>query len=141
MRIVKTSAIVLCITHILLGFSIAQAAPPNWQGSSPPAGAIPKNTLAPTPQRFELQCPSAYSGIKGELLPTYWEPIDKGQPANLIKSQVQDQYLYCVYQIPSSGREIHASVRRLIPEGYSCASDGAGRFECREGNTQNAPRR
>jgi|GEM_PF-4605828 len=141
MRIVEILTIVLCLTWISLGFSLAWAGPPSWRGSNPSAGASPGSPLTTTPQRFELQCPSAYTGIKGELLPTYWEPVDKGQRADFLKSQIQDQYLYCVYQVSSSSREIHASVRRLIPGGYSCASDGAGRFECREGNTQNTPRR
>ncbi|MDF1525180.1 MAG: hypothetical protein RRA15_13485 [bacterium] len=139
MRILNTSVIVLCFTQILLGFSFAQAAPPDWRGNSSQPGPTANSPVTPTPQRFDLQCPSAYSGIKGELLPTYWEAIDKGQQARLIKSQVQDQYLFCVYQVPSSGREIHSSVRRLIPKGYNCVSDGAGRFECKQVNAPNSP--
>ncbi|WP_020675006.1 hypothetical protein [Geopsychrobacter electrodiphilus] len=116
---------------VLLG-GVAQAANQQWQGNaSQRKGAAPVATDKNIPQRFDLQCPTAYAGIKGELLPTYWEPIDKAQTVELIKSQVLNQYFYCVYRIPSSGRDIHSSIRKLLPEGYNCLSDGAGRFECR----------
>ncbi len=139
MNALKAAAITLCVSLVFLGATLAQAGPPRWQGGNLQTGPAPKGAVSKTPESFELQCPTAYSGIKGDLLPTYWEPADKGKPANLIKSQVLDQYLYCVYQIPSPGREIHSSVRRLVPEGYDCVTDGAGRFECSEDDIRNYP--
>ena len=104
-------------------------------------GAIPRNAVKPDQEPFKAQCPTAYWGIKGDLLPTYWKAADKAQPAIFLKSQVLNQYLYCVYRIPSEDREVHVSVNRLIPEGYDCISDGVGRFECREKPQKIQPRR
>lgn len=138
MRIPKTAMIAVCTVLALCWTSQALCAPPRWQKSSPAKDAIPGNAVRSEKQPFNEQCPTAYSGLKGDLLPTYWKAADKGQPAKFLKSQVQDRYLYCVYGISSGGRQIHVSAVRLIPEGFDCISDGAGRFECREkpGNTQ-----
>ncbi len=130
MRIV-TILISLFIGQAVLWSPLVRAASPQWQGGNPQIGTI-HSPVELVPQGFDLQCPSAYVGIKGELLPTYWEPTDKGQPARLVKSQLQEQYFYCVYRLRSSGSETHSSVRRLLPEGYSCISDGAGRLKCRK---------
>jgi len=131
MKALKATVIALCVAQVFLGVSLARAGPPRWQGNAPTPGAIPRSAVRPAREPFKAQCPTAYWGIKGNLLPTYWKAADKAQPAVFLKSQVLDQYLYCVYRIPSEGREVHVSVNRLIPEGYDCISDGAGRFECR----------
>jgi len=116
---------------IFQGASPAWSAPPRWQRSAPAKGAIPGSAVRTAKEPFKEQCPAAYSGLKGDKLPTYWEATDRGQQAEFLKSQVQDQYLYCVYRISSGDREVHVSAVRLIPEGYDCISDGAGIFECR----------
>ncbi|MFV1956937.1 MAG: hypothetical protein ACC669_04165 [bacterium] len=132
MNALKAAAITLCVSLVFLGATLAHARPPRWQGGNLQTGPAAEGAVSDTPESFEVQCPTAYPGIKGELLPTGWVAFGKGQPAKLISSQVQDQYLYCVYTIPSTGRQVHSSVQRLIPKGYTCVSDGAGRFECSE---------
>jgi hypothetical protein len=122
----KILLILLCVGALVAASGSAVAVSPQWRGTPAPAA------VKPAPQRFEMQCPSAYAGLKGELLPTYWQPVDKGQQVSLVKSQVRGDSLYCVYRMAFAGREIHASVRRMLPSGYTCESDGAGRFECRK---------
>jgi len=141
MKRFKKTSVTLCMTLVFLGSSLAQAAPPRWQRSTPAKGAVPESAVSAEKQPFQEQCPTAYSGLKGDLLPTYWKASDKGQPAGFLKSQVQDRYLYCVYSISSGGRQVHVSAVRLIPEGYDCISDGAGKFECREKSQDIHPRR
>ena len=129
----RFSVALLAAALVFQGALPAWAAPPQWQKNTPRAGTVSNRAVPTTPDRIQPQCPVAHSGINGDMLPTGWETtMDKGQPAPLITSQVQGQYLYCVYQIPSKGRDIHASVRKLVPEEYRCETDGAGRFDCKK---------
>ncbi len=124
-RIRQTRVAIVLLGSLLMTPGAAVAVP-GW-----PAGNGTAGPMVPGPERLRLQCPRAYAGIKGDLLPTDWTATDSGQPAALIKSQVQRGNLYCVYRIPTSSRMGHASVRRRVPAGYRCESDGAGRFDCR----------
>ena len=127
----KTVAAFSLFLALILAAAVL-AAPPRWPSGGANAGEASKRSTS-MPPSFHVQCPVAYSGINGDMLPTGWETtMDKGQPAVLITSQVQGQYLYCAYQIPSTGRDIHASVRKLVPGEYRCETDGAGRFDCRK---------
>ena len=141
MKQLKITVILSVFVLVFQGALPAWPASPRWQKSAPAKGAIPRSAVKPDQEPFKAQCPTAYWGIKGDLLPTYWKAADKAQPAIFLKSQVLDQYLYCVYRIPSGDREVHVSVNRLIPEGYDCISDGVGRFECREKPQKIQPRR
>lgn len=79
-----------------------------------------------------FQCPRAYLGVREDLLPTHWETVKGRKPLRLKASQVQRDELLCIYQ-DSGGRSI-GIVKRLVPEGYDCLSDGVGRFRCRIGD-------
>lgn len=100
---------------------------PQWGAAPAP---VPRSAPAADRPVYDLQCPRAYLGIKGDMLPTYWETGDQGAPVHLLKSQVVDQYLYCVYQTSQAGAA-NSSIRRLAPAGYTCVSDGVGQFKCR----------
>lgn len=76
----------------------------------------------------KFQCPSAYQGIKPNMLPSHWESIDQGKKLGRGLSHVQNGFLICIYREPS-GKKI-GSVRRLIPKGYHCITDGKGFFHC-----------
>jgi len=78
---------------------------------------------------MEFRCPRAYQGIKSDMLPTYWEPTDQGKNIRAGQSHVQGRYLICIYR-EASGKQI-GNVRRLIPHGYHCITDGRGTFQCR----------
>ena len=126
------SKAIIAVSLVLAMAAPVLAAPPRWPSGATNAGSA-QSRSAPSPPGFDVQCPTAYYGINGAMLPTGWETMmDKGQPAALITSQVQGQYLYCVYRIPSTGRDIHASVRKLVPREYRCETDGAGLFNCRK---------
>ncbi len=78
----------------------------------------------------EFQCPHAYQGIKSDMLPTYWEPTDKGDRLGAGQSHVQGKYMICIYR-KANGKKV-GNVRRLIPRGYHCITDGKGSFQCRQ---------
>ena len=78
---------------------------------------------------MEFHCPRAYQGIKPDMLPSYWEPTDQGRNITAGQSHVQGKYMICIYREPG-GRPI-GNVRRLVPQGYHCITDGRGVFQCR----------
>ncbi len=86
-------------------------------------------TAAAQPLKLQFKCPRAYQGIKSEFLPTYWEAADRGKSIDARQSHVQGKYMICIYR-ESNGRPI-GNVRRLIPRGYHCITDGRGVFQCR----------
>jgi len=86
-----------------------------------------------------FQCPLAYQGIKSDMLPTYWEPIDKGKKIHARQSAVQGKYMICIYRDPAG--KLIGNVRRLIPKGYRCITGGRGAFQCRQSMSQRNRRR
>ena len=77
---------------------------------------------------MEFRCPRAFQGIKSDMLPTYWQPIGRGEELGADQSHVQGQFMICIYRKPAD-KHI-GNVRRLIPKGYKCETDGRGIFEC-----------
>jgi hypothetical protein len=86
------------------------------------------SALAGASKALEFDCPRVYQGIKSEMLPTYWESTDRGKGLAAGQSQVQGKFLICIYR-KASGEKI-GNVRRLIPKGYRCITDGRGSFQC-----------
>lgn len=93
---------------------------------------IDPDTEAVAAASMMFRCPRAYLGVRRDLLPTHWEILDDGTPLRLKASQVQQDELLCIYQ-DDGGRSV-GTIRRLVPDGYDCLSDGAGRFRCRTGD-------
>jgi len=87
------------------------------------------DAFADSGRTLNFRCPNAYQGIKSDMLPTYWEPTDKGRILHPSQSFVQGRYLICIYRKPSG--KLIGNVRRLIPEGYQCITGGKGGFRCR----------
>jgi hypothetical protein len=96
--------------------------------------ALTVNGAAVAAKDLEFDCPRAYRGIKAEMLPTYWEPTDKGERLGAGQSHVQGKYMICIYRKPN-GKKI-GNVRRLIPSGYHCITDGQGSFQCQRKNAR-----
>ena len=96
------------------------------------AGPMPawnaKSSPPPSGNNLTLYCPKAYLGVRSDLLPTHWEVFKGSKPLQLKSSQVQGQDMVCVYG--EAGQAAVGSVRRLIPGGYKCISDGVGTFKC-----------
>ncbi len=118
---IRVCAKVLMLCGLLCISLTAVAALPVWSGNQ-------KNPVQA--QRLSFQCPRAYQGIREDLLPTHWEVFKGRKQLQLKSSQVQGQSMVCAYS--GNGRQTVGTIRRLVPVGYKCISDGAGNFRCQK---------
>ncbi len=105
---------------------VVMAAQPVWRGTTP----VSVNGNAKG--HLSFQCPRAFLGIKGNMLPTHWQADDRGRGLQLGYASINGAYMICTYRSPKNRKQRFGPVRRLIPRGYRCISDGISSFRCQK---------
>ncbi len=125
----KTILLNLILGAVLL-FPIAGIAEqPVWRGTP----AAPGNGAAGQQNdHLSFQCPKAFLGIKGDMLPTHWQADDRGSGLQLGYASIDGAYMICTYRSPKNRKQRFGPVRRLAPRGYRCISDGISAFRCQK---------
>jgi len=100
------------------------AAQPDWHGTVSRSGGVADH--------LSFQCPKAFLGIKGDMLPTHWQANDRGRRLQLGHASINGDYMVCAYRSPKNRKQRFGPVRRLAPRGYRCISDGIGSFRCQK---------
>ncbi len=123
----RKSVLLHLIIGSVLAFPIAvMAGQPIWRGIAAVSGSgEQKNHLS-------FQCPRAFLGIKGDMLPTHWQADDRGRSLQLAYASIDGAYMICTYRSPKNRKQRFGPVRRLAPKGYRCISDGVSSFRCQK---------
>jgi len=127
MRMCKWRKAVLLnlILGVVLVFpSYVMAAQPDWRGTAALTGNGEPN------DHLSFQCPRAFLGIKGNMLPTHWQADDRGRRLQLGHASINGAYMICTYRSLKNRKQRFGPVRRLVPKGYRCLSDGISAFRC-----------
>jgi len=115
------------IIGVVLAFpSGVMAAQPDWRGVAAVPVSMEQN------DHLSFQCPKAFMGIKGDMLPTHWQADDRGRRLQLGHASINGDYMVCAYRSPKNRKQRFGPVRRLAPRGYRCISDGIGSFRCQK---------
>lgn len=116
----------LIMGTILLFPVVAQAEQPVWRGTAAASGNGQQK------DHLSFQCPRAFLGIKGDMLPTHWQADDRGSGLQLGSASIDGTYMICTYRSPKNRKQRFGPVRRLAPGGYRCISDGISSFRCQK---------
>lgn len=119
------------LLNLILGsvtaFPVAvMAEQPAWHGTTSVSG---NGNLK---SHLSFQCPRAFLGIKGDMLPTHWQADDHGSGLQLGNASIDGDYMTCTYRSPKNHKQRFGPVRRLAPRGYRCISDGLSSFRCQK---------
>jgi len=97
---------------------------PVWRGAATVSGNGEQR------DHLSFQCPRAFLGIKGDMLPTHWQADDRGRRLQLGHASINGGYMTCTYLSPKNRKQRFGPIRRLVPRGYRCISDGISTFRC-----------
>ncbi len=119
----------LIIVTVVSFPAVVMATQPVWRGATGVSGngngKLKKDHLS-------FQCPRAFLGIKGDMLPTHWQADDRGRKLQLGYASINGAYMICTYRSPKNRKQRFGPVRRLAPRGYRCISDGISSFRCQK---------
>lgn len=102
---------------------------PMWPNTASTT-ALPGN--GKTKAHLSFQCPKAFLGIKGDMLPTHWQADDRGHRLQIGYASIDGAYMICNYRSLKNRKQRFGPVRRLVPRGYRCISDGISSFRCQK---------
>lgn len=125
----KTVLLNLIMGAVLVFPVTVMAKQPVWGGT---ASVFEKGEAGQQKDHLSFQCPRAFLGIKGDMLPTHWQADDRGSKLQLGYASIDGAYMICTYRSPKNRKQRFGPVRRLAPRGYRCISDGISAFRCQK---------
>ncbi|VAX14648.1 hypothetical protein MNBD_GAMMA24-2617 [hydrothermal vent metagenome] len=125
----KTVLLNLIIGTVLVLPVVALAEKPVWRATKTAFG---NGGQGQQKDHLSFQCPRAFLGIKGDMLPTHWQAADRGSGLQLGYASIDGTYMICTYRSPKNRKQRFGPVRRLAPRGYRCISDGISSFRCQK---------